>query len=802
MGKAKSSSFQKNASFESVPKGSKQRRTRSRIACDSCHSQHARCDRVFPCSRCLRRNNKCVFSRRLRKRGRIPKQHGQSGNDTCERMGSTYDTFTPPSEAQVTLSPEATTVEAPGFPQPGPNPANSVTLSSSPSIDDPPPLDGMLWPIQGLGTKMDAMEWSFDQYMSPGCVDILAEADLNEDILSLEPVHIADPPRVHGSPKVAGSEVAAPTPGQIISNLRYPVLQPLIPFIESDVSKELACGLLELYFTSAFPGHMHPVCHHIHCYVLRKSSFLNKSSPRPSSLGLLASMLWVAALDDSALSLPISPHYRKKVCNFLGSLTMELLKPLAQTPPDTPLRKSYSRTSSFTLDPAPSPEFAPYPSFMSNDPDVGCQAGALDDVLTYIHIASIISASEQKALGMRWWYAAFTLARELKLNREIEITLSTGSHKDCTTPRDSSLDYSVPNRCVLNCMCLQRPESPVQITEEKREERRRVWWLLYIMDRHLALCSNRPLVLLDSESTGLLLPLDEEAWQAGEIHSSCSNSSGPQCLLSGYKNMRRTFPDLTCHDHSLFGFFLPLMTLVGQAVDLNRVKNHPVLGAGALGKEALDSHRREVLRRLDEYEASLRGFTKKGIDPGSPSSPETGQPTTCASPAQTYWISQTIASYASYYVHVSHILLDGKWDPVSLMEDRDFWTSPPDFSSTIPHALNTANSVEQIMKFDPDISFMPDLFRIQLLQRSLHFLLIVERLQSDAGESVLNACDIIIRATGVCIVTLNSEYRRTLPRVMRSAVAQARGRPINQCEIQWRRRAILALYGWTGTLAL
>jgi hypothetical protein len=30
-------------------------------------------------------------------------------------------------------------------------------------------------------------------------------------------------------------------------------------------------------------------------------------------------------------------------------------------------------------------------------------AGSLDDVITYIHVASIISSSEQKAASMRWY---------------------------------------------------------------------------------------------------------------------------------------------------------------------------------------------------------------------------------------------------------------------------------------------------------------------------------------------------------------------------------------------------------------
>jgi hypothetical protein len=146
---------------------------------------------------------------------------------------------------------------------------------------------------------------------------------------------------------------------------------------------------------------------------------------------------------------------------------------------------------------------------------------------------------------------------------------------------------------------------------------------------------------------------------------------------------------------------------------------------------------------------------------------------------------------------VLHILLVGKWDPVSLIEDKDFWTSSPAFASTISHALDAADSVAQILRFDPDISFMPYFFGIQLLQGSFLLLLIVERLQKEAGEGILNACDVMIRATESCVVTLNTEYQRNFRQVMRSAVAQARGRPVNHNEIRHRRKAVLALYRWT-----
>ncbi|KAI7097423.1 hypothetical protein KC352_g38597, partial [Hortaea werneckii] len=45
--------------------------------------------------------------------------------------------------------------------------------------------------------------------------------------------------------------------------------------------------------------------------------------------------------------------------------------------------------------------------------------GALDDVATYIQLATVVSASEYKAASLRWWNAAWSLARELKLGREL-----------------------------------------------------------------------------------------------------------------------------------------------------------------------------------------------------------------------------------------------------------------------------------------------------------------------------------------------------------------------------------------------
>ncbi|KAH1273681.1 hypothetical protein KXX30_005327 [Aspergillus fumigatus] len=803
----------------------KRRWRRNRIACDSCHSRRVRCDRAFPCSRCLRSEIRCEFTRERRKRGRIARSK---------------QTATVPNGGSMEKLPKAPNVQPPvpaavpadAAPTPLPNhaspttsfqhrsPATNEMTVSAHSIDDRRSQADPSLPARRPGpTGNVTEEWLSAAHVSPDSYEVLGGGAWGDgplprvlDIWNGADLAGYSAPTVQSS-KPAG---AARAPGISSTTLKYPVLQPLMPFLEANLPRRLVFDLLELYFTSAFSTHMHPVCHHIHCYVLRKASFLSRENPRPSSPALLASMLWVAALDDRAFALSISPPQRKKICQFLCALTIRLLRPLIHVSFKEQAGSNASDPTFTGVAPECPPTTVHHP-FESSGDDRGLvgPAGSLDDVITYIHVASIISSSEQKAASMRWWHAAFTLARELKLNQEIEVIPNADGQTEGSSPAfDYSLpgwsgvdtgaffDYSNPTRPSLNCVCDRSHDPHATITEEHREERRRTWWLLYIMDRHLALCYNRPLALLDAESEDLLLPLDEGSWQAGNVHSNSPKPDGPHCPISGEKNKRRVFPDFICHDHSIFGFFLPLMTITGELIDLNQARNHPMLGSRLHGKDGWDAHLSEVLRQLEIYKASLTTFAATAAVPEAPLAttyrPPGPDPPVEPSLSQAFsWHTQTVIAYASYLVHVLHILLVGKWDPVSLIEDKDFWTSSPAFATTISHALDAADSVHQILRYDPDISFMPYFFGIQLLQGSFLLLLIVERLQKEAGEGILNACEVMIRATESCVVTLNTEYQRNFRQVMRSAVAQARGRPVNHSEIRHRRKAVLALYRWT-----
>ncbi|KAJ5902581.1 hypothetical protein N7495_003109 [Penicillium taxi] len=785
-----------------LPSG-KRRWRRNRVACDSCHLRRVRCDRAFPCSRCLRSDNRCEFTRERRKRGRIARSKPATDATEPEPNIATRKQST----GNLKMSPLQNSSPESVYEQKSPN-VNDIRLSAPAQCVDGPPTVSVTGGNATTEQWLEAARLSPDSYEIPGDV---GEGPLPRLIDIWNPVHFTgDHPPSQGS---QGASVPAhshpsqaPTP-RTKSILKYPVLEPVMPYIESNLPRRLICDLLELYFTSAFSTHMHPVCHHIHCYVLRKASFMNTENPRPCSPALLASMLWVAAVDDRAFSLSISPLQRRKICQFLCGLTVRLIRPLVHVSfKDQEAASSTSTQQDFSAASA----YHPFEG-VGDDKGLVGPAGTLDDVIAYIHVASIISSSEQKAASMRWWHAAFTLSRELKLNQEIEANLGVDGQSDTSSPPfgyplegwENSpggpvFDYSNPSRPSLNCICHESTELQDSsiITEEWREERRRTWWLLYIMDRHLALCYNRPLALLDAESEDLLLPLDEASWQAGIIHSNSPRPDGPQCTRSGDQNKRRIFPDFACHDHSIFGFFLPLMTITGELIDLNQARNHPMLGLRLQGKEAWDVHLAEVLRQLETYKASLTTFTTTTPpEEHSLSAFKTPDQPDDTHISQAYsWHTQTVVAYASYLVHVLHILLVGKWDPVSLIEDKDFWTSSPAFASTISHALEAADSVQQILRFDPDVSFMPYFFGIQLLQGSFLLLLIVERLQKEAGDGILNACETMIRATESCVVTLNTEYQRSFRQVMRSAVAQARGRPVNPSEIRHRRKAVLALY--------
>jgi hypothetical protein len=610
------------------------------------------------------------------------------------------------------------------------------------------------------------------------------------------------------------------------SKMRYPVLEPLIPHLGNIIPLSLACDLLDLYFASSSSALIHPTSPYILGYVFRKHSILHPTKPRQCSPALLASTLWVVAQTSDAPFLTAPPSSRGRICQKLLELTVNLLKPLIHGPSPGEASPNFTSTVINGVALGGLGVAMPGTDGLTSETGTFGAAGSLDDVATYIHLATVVSASEYKGASLRWWNAAWSMARELKLGRELPRSspMATRQSDEINdVDADGEADDGVPNM-------------PGMVTEEEREERRRIWWLVYTVDRHLALCYNRPLFLLDIECDGLLQPMDDTLWQAGEFYT--GDSSIHITSPSGAPRIRMRGPNFTCTGHSIFGYFLPLMTILGEIVDLYHAKNHPRFGVGFRSAQEWDDHTSEIARQLNAYGESLKDFEARnlsnpnpvedsadpmeGISDGINVDRNIGTPSvhsvhTATSNQNLEADIQTriVVAYGTHVMHVLHILLSGKWDPISLLDDNDLWISSQSFINATGHAVSAAEAINNILEYDPGLEFMPFFFGVYLLQGSFLLLLIADKLQAEASPSVVKACETIVRAHEACVVTLNTEYQvsflhpnacwranasqRNFRKVMRSALAQVKGRvPEDFGEQQLKRREVLALYRWTG----
>lgn len=546
-------------------------------------------------------------------------------------------------------------------------------------------------------------------------------------------------------------QTTAPYPEVACPDLRYPVLEPLVVHLDSvKLSPALACDLLDLYFSSSSAALPHPASPYVLAFVFRKASLLHPTSPRKCQPALLASMLWVAAQTSDAAVLTSLPSARAITCQRLLDLTLRLLKPLVHVPADGACSSADAALAALTLGglgtavPGPGGMDA-----MTAESGPLGGAGGVDDVVTYVHLATVSSAGEYKGASLRWWTAAWSLARELKLGRELRSGHPSQAHEGTTA--DAADGHG------------RWAGSP---GEEEREERRRIWWLLYIVDRHAALCYNRPLALLDVECEGLLRPMDEAAWQRGGSSCGCEAETAMGCASGAFcRGARATGGPgrFECRGLDIFGYFLPLMTILGEIVDLQHARNHPRLGVGLRGPREWDEQALEIGRHMDLYEQSLTRLEERqglGGEQGGGGGEATSPAMKGASRmGESEVHSRTVAAYGTQMVHVLHILLAGKWDPIGLLDDHDMWVSSQAFAEATRHAVSAAEATAQILEYDPGLELMPFFFGFYLVQGSIPLVLMADQLRQETTPAVARACETVVRAHEACVVTLSSEYQ-------------------------------------------
>lgn len=306
------------------------------------------------------------------------------------------------------------------------------------------------------------------------------------------------------------------------------------------------------------------------------------------------------------------------------------------------------------------------------------------------------------------------------------------------------------------------------------------------MDRHLALCHNRPLILLDEECNNLQLPMNEVSWQTGVFRRNGDRWQRSMHIESRQHMRAQSLTQQPFEGGSFFDLFLPLMKITGDVISLDTLRS--------LGDQSCETGQAEILENLESYQLNLANLISSSALQNLDSE-AMGQITDeemfqhC--PAET----QLPIAYSSYLVQVIHILLIGKWGWPSLVEEKDFLASSI-FESTKPHILEAAFWLQQILHQDPETRLMPYFFGTQLLQGSFPVLLIIERLQRDSGEEILMACEVMIRAIESCLVTQDEYVLRVFRRLLHGAVSQARGRPLGASEVRCRRKTISMLFLW------
>lgn len=587
--------------------------------------------------------------------------------------------------------------------------------------------------------------------------------------------------------------------------VRYPVLLRMARHLQGILSMESAQDLLEFYFSSSWSKRMHPDSPYVLGFVFRKASILHPTSPRTCQKALLASMLWVAAQTSELSILTSAPYARGQLCDSLMKLTLKLLKS--------------SGTPSMSSDNMATPESEGADTERDGRANASWHTCQLDNVATYIHLAVVASASEFKGTSIKWWSLAWELARQLKLGREVPVNLAAPAM------RDSSASPPYGDRCGI--------DYPKQssMSEEHREEGRRIWWVLYAVDRHLALCYNRPLTLLDAECQDLLQPMNDTDWEAGNFsYQEASNATS-----AGNRRHRSTLvgPQMTFSGHSIFGYFVPLMTILGDIVDLHHSKAHPRYNGSERAAELWNLAADEIRDNLRLYEESVQQFEQQykassmatdgfleepppndGEIADASAAPQRGysdndangdhlaakqatimrsvmnlannhsadptaqnkagyhngsrDATVLAQIVLDSFSSQTaedeiqtriVAAYSRHVLHVLHILLAGRWDPVSLFDGNDPWISSQSFVTTTHHALSAADEIAKILQFDPGLEFMPFFWGIYLLQGSFLPLLIADMLQRQTSPPIVRACETIMQAHQASVVTLRTEYQ-------------------------------------------
>ncbi|KAK0387297.1 hypothetical protein NLU13_5610 [Sarocladium strictum] len=832
--------------------GSQKERQRVTKACDHCNQIRTKCDGVSPCSRCIAYQVACTFDRKSRRNGRKKRRATPPllGRHPWPRPGAVVPSESDLTSAGITASAGAVnpseedgevTLSQPGQPIAGDSIQGTLPtglVNSRPLLNIPVPqtpaepgqrggFDASYGYEQQLfghldGSGVSALPPYLDEYINPAWQGFSNEAHAacpDKSLFGGQTPAYSGVRSGHGFPRsdVGGlgglnsrtprSERSGAQTIREAVDVEYPVIIPLLPFCSHQISPPLACKLLEGYFSTFSDHDAYASSPFIITHVLRKQSFLSPTSFRDCKPALLSSMLLVAAQTVEMPFFGSAPTARHRLCQGLFELTVTLL---SSNPPAS--RSPHGATTGEKTVIAQERRLVGSSQSLS----VLAATRTIDDVIAYMHLAVISSAAESKSVGSHWWHTAVQLAKELKLNLELPSSAreprstSRGDAQQADnaligTARSRLLQDTRVHQPVASSTTGADSTSPIgmvdnTITEddgtahvragfEDQEERRRVWWCLYVLDRHLAICYNSPLAIRDTDCQDLLWPLDDASWQAGAYWSdaapgrraSHADLPGTAAMAGSSLVDRPKGSSAECIGPGIFGLFIPFAFILGQIIDARQLMSQPHYRT-LRAKEIGHILQQEINGQLETFKATLDrlAIPSRGKDWDMTGQPQTGTPTTEPMAPTRLRYQRLMVTYGHYLYHILGVLLHSEWDLLTALNEHcDAGERSQMETSTaasandgivLSCATQAAEALQNVLSNDHELKFNPFLLGIFLVQGSYPLLVAASKDMQRASTQVLKACKITVRAHEASVATLHAEYQRKNRKLLLSAI--------------------------------
>ncbi|KAL4808595.1 hypothetical protein BDV18DRAFT_157538 [Aspergillus unguis] len=479
--------------------------------------------------------------------------------------------------------------------------------------------------------------------------------------------------------------------GGIAETCRYPCLNPIISLLEGILTPEEACHLLDVFFAEPAANSSNERCPYGLSPVIRACSVLGETAERPLSPALLTVILWCVAYTGHLDIFPDTSS-RIGVTQRLHSLSTKLIQ-----------AREYADRE--PVDDWHSNESDAYPPF-DNVPEQN-----VDDVLSYVLLACVAAGSVAREECFTWWSKAVFLVKKLGFNSEARIAEGTPFAQQMSL-----------------------------LARKEYEERRRAFWLVYALDRHLSFSFNEPLQLHDSECQ-VLCPLPEWIWRDMDnipLENIPIRTCGPPTQVSGT---------------GFFEYFLPLMAILGDILELRSGNQHPRLGGSgdvfrAEGIQEMLSDCQFSLQILEAIGAPANPIIPDGNFPIVPILPSSfTNPADGPSHPKQQQLKVVIA-YSRYIVRVLHMLLLGDLDGTI------------NFFQCSANPLAIGDCIAQVLAVDSNLSFMPFLAGLYLFRGSLSFLSLADQMPMvGADDAAKQGVGAIERAHELAIKALDTPFQ-------------------------------------------